>query len=302
MSKYIQTIPLSRIKRIAILTGNGRTLSQVKGDADLILNGGFYHMSSGSPTGHLKIDGTVLSKESWSCWGFRWDSGPDIRMDVVPASGGANYISGVELLTRDLKKNSKLNYSSDVGGKRGRSALATGGDHLILYCSGDGTADAATPEALRDELVSLGADRAIMLDGGGSSQCDLLGKTIVSSRRVHNYLAVWLTEETPLPGRYVVTPASGLRIRKGPGTSYARLGLYPCGTSVTLFEISNDWGRTDQGWVSMEYLTALPADSSVQEEDSWELAVSRGLFPHGDPDAPMTCGQTAALLQKLNLI
>ena len=90
MSKYIETIPLSRIKRMAILPGKGRSLAAVKGDADYILNGGFYQMNSCVPTGHLKVEGTVLSKANWNCWGFRWDSGSDVRMDVVPDSGGKN--------------------------------------------------------------------------------------------------------------------------------------------------------------------------------------------------------------------
>lgn len=304
MSKYIQTIPLSKIRRAAILPALGRSLAQVKGDADLIVNGGFYEMGSGRPIGHLKAEGSVLSSENWNCWGFRWDSGPDIRMDVVPDSGGANYISGVELLTRDLKAGTPLKYDSSIGGKRGRSALAIAGDRLILYCSGDGTSDAATPEALRDELAALGADRAILLDGGGSSQCDFQGKTISSPRRVHNYLAIWLSGEEALPGSYVVTPAGGLRIRSGPGTGYTKVGLYPCGTVLTLFEILDGWGRTNQGWISMAYLTPISSAQeapSQQPDDSWALAYSLGLF-QGQPDDLLTCGQAAALLQKLDLI
>ena len=35
-------------------------------------------------------------------------------------------------------------------------AALLAGARVILYCSGDGTRDAKTPEALRDELVSIG--------------------------------------------------------------------------------------------------------------------------------------------------
>ena len=60
----------------------------------------------------------------------------------------------------------------------------------------DGTADAKTPDAMRDELVELGGRytntaslRLLGLDSGGSSQCDFdgLGK-IYSSRRVAGWL------------------------------------------------------------------------------------------------------------------
>jgi len=53
-----------------------------------------------------------------------------------------------------------------------------------------------TPERLRKVLYGRGAVTALMLDSGGSTQCDFgaVGK-IRSSRRVHNYLAVWLKKE-----------------------------------------------------------------------------------------------------------
>lgn len=303
MSKYIQTIPLSRVRRLAILTGGGRSLAAVKGDADLILNGGFYHMSSGQPTGHLKAEGKVLATESWNCFGFCWDKGSDLRMDTVPNSGSANYISGTELLTPALTADSPLKYPAELGGKRGRTALALAGDRLILYCSGDGTADAAAPEGVRDELVSLGADRAILLDGGGSSQCDFQGRTIVSSRRVHNYIALWLTEETPLPGEYTVTPSSGLCIRRGPGTGYARLGVYPQGTRLSLLETGKGWGRTDKGWVCLTYLAPCPrTEAAAPDGDARDTELARTLFPDCQPEDLLTCRQAARALHTLGLI
>lgn len=214
MSKYIAQIPLSRVARIAILPGSGRSLAQVKGSADYIINGGFFSWDTGKPTHHLKVDGTVLAKADWNCWGFRWDDGADIRMDVVPDSGGRNYIGGTELLTPDKGQYGKLDYPADQGGTRGRTALGIAGDKLVLFCSGDGTAGARTPEKLRDELFDLGCTSAIMLDGGGSSQCSFPEGKISSSRRVHNYIAVWLKkeekEETPVSKKVVLDPGHGV--------------------------------------------------------------------------------------------
>lgn len=193
--KCVAKIPLSRIAHISILLGNGRSLDQVKGDADYILNGGFYDMGTGKPTGHLKVGGKVLAKSAWNCWGFRWDTGADIRMDVVPDSGGSNYINGVEMLS----PSGSLSYVREVGGTRGRTAIGLTGDSLILYCSGDGTKDALTPEELREEMADLGCTKAIMLDGGGSSQCSFPSGKIGSDRRVHNYIAVWLKDNENRP-------------------------------------------------------------------------------------------------------
>ena len=226
MSKYISKIPLGDIERISILPGDGRTLAQLKGSADFIMNGGFYDMLTGKPTGHLRVDGVVKAKTNWNCWGFRWDSGSDIRMDVVPDSGGKNYINGVELLTRDKGPKAKLSYNADVGGSRGRTAMGVTGESLILYCSQDGTTDGKTPEGLRDELAGLGCTHAIMLDGGGSSQCDFQGETINSSRRVHNYIAVWLKkeekEDKPMSKKVVLDPGHGVETagKRSPDGTY----------------------------------------------------------------------------------
>lgn len=205
----IAKLPLDRIERISVLTGGGRSLTQVKGDADYIINGGFYDMGTGKPTGHLKANGSVLARESWSIWGLRWDTGPDIRMDVVPDSGGKNYISGVELIS----PSGSLSYVREVGGTRGRTAMGLTEDSLILYCTGDGTRDACTPEKLKEEMEELGCTRAIMLDGGGSSQCSFPEGAIHSNRRVHNYVAVWMKkekEETPMSEKVVLDPGHGV--------------------------------------------------------------------------------------------
>ena len=191
VSKYIAHIPLGAVERIAIVFGGGRSMAQVKGDADYIMNAGFYDMTTGKPVGHLKADGTVYAKEGWTSWGYAWGQGGDIRMEQLP-SDAASYLSGVPLLTPWDGLDAKLSYPADVGGTRPRTALALAGDTLILYCADSPT----TPERLREELHSLGAGTALMLDSGGSSQCDFQGERIDSARRVHNYLAVWLKKRS----------------------------------------------------------------------------------------------------------
>lgn len=207
MRKYIASIPLADIARIAILTGNGRSMAQVKGDADYICNAGFYDMTTGRPVGHLKADGAVLAKEVWGCWGFAWDKA-DIKMSALPEAKRTNYISGVEMLSPMIGIHDAMHYRPEVGGSRPRTAMALTGDKLLLYCADSPT----TPEALRDTLYKLGAETAIMLDGGGSSQCDFQGKKISSSRRVHNYLAVWLRkkEDKPMSKIVCLDPGHGV--------------------------------------------------------------------------------------------
>ena len=207
MSKYIAALPLSRVERIAIVTGNGRSMAQVKGDADYICNAGFYDMTTGRPVGHLKADGAVLAKEVWGCWGFAWDRA-DIKMSALPDAKRTNYISGVEMLSPMIGIHDAMHYRPEVGGSRPRTAMALTGDKLLLYCADSPT----TPEGLRETLYKLGAETALMLDGGGSSQCDFSGQKIYSSRRVHNYLAVWLRkkEDKPVSKTVCLDPGHGV--------------------------------------------------------------------------------------------
>ena len=225
ISKYIERIPLSRIAKIAIVEGKGRSLAQVKGNADFIMNGGFYDMGTGKPINHLKVNGSVLSRETWSVWGYAWENPKDFKMSQLPASKG-NYIGGVALLTPWDGVDAKLDYPREIGGTRGRTAIALVGEELILYCSGDGTRDGATPEEVRAELYKLGAETAVLLDGGGSSQCDFQGRSIHSSRRVHNYICVWLKEpekaEKPMGRTVVLDPGHGVETagKRSPDGSY----------------------------------------------------------------------------------
>lgn len=220
MSKYIATIPLSSVSRLSLVEAGGRSMMQVKEalGCDYIINSWFYNMNTGKAVGNLKIDGTVKANAGWAGYGMTWNT-TDIRMEIVPgAKAGKTYLSGVELLTPGRGPDTPASYSPEYGGARGRSAMMLAGDYLILYCTGDGTADAKTPDAMRDELVELGGKytntanlRLLGLDSGGSSQCDFdgLGK-IYSSRRVAGYLAVWTktgntddTEDKPVSKKIV---------------------------------------------------------------------------------------------------
>ena len=282
MSKYIAVIPLSAITRISLVEAKGRSMAQVKEavGCGYIINSWFYNMTTGKAVGNLCIDGEVKARANWAGYGLTWDA-TDIRMEVVPgAKAGLNYLSGVELLTPTRSPDEPASYSAEYGGKRGRSAALLAGEYLILYCSGDGTADAKTPDAMRDELVELGGRytntaslRLLGLDSGGSSQCDFdgLGK-IYSSRRVAGYLAVWTKktgtepeEEENSMGKYTVTPSIGVNIRSGPGTAYGKVGAYPMGTVVDVLEARDGWGRTAKGWVSLAYLEAVEPEQVVTD-------------------------------------
>ena len=301
MSKYIAVIPRAAITRAALVEAGGRSMEQVKAacGCQYILNSWFYDTITGRPVGNLKIDGTVKAAAGWNGWGLTWDKGADIRLDILPDNGGASYLSGVELLTPTRGPGKALSYFPEYGGTRGRSAVLLAGARVILYCSGDGTADAKTPEGLRDELVSIGCRydqaanlRALGLDSGGSSQCDFGdGQRIYSARRVAGYLCVWTRqggqeppdkEDKPM-SKYTVTPSIGVNIRSGPGTSYGKAGAYPMGTVVDVLEVRDGWGRTTKGWVSLAYLEAVEGPQRVTDTG---LAIQTHLIAPGADNRP----------------
>lgn len=203
MSRAMAELPLGEIERIQIYINQGKkSLAEIMAEtgADYGLNGGLY--SGAKAVCHLRADGYTYAKDPYTYWGYLWDRGPDIHMGVVPEEALDNYISCVELI-RDGKAKDKLTYNSDVGGRRGRSAMGLRGDKLCLYCAGDGSPDAMTPEVLRDYLQEQGWESAVMLDGGGSSQCDFAGERIASTRKVHNYILAYRKkkEGTPMGGK-----------------------------------------------------------------------------------------------------
>lgn len=75
-------------------------------------------------------------------------------------------------------------------------------------------------------------------------------------------------ENTTISGKVKVTSGS-LRIRAGAGTSYATVGYYSNGTAVKILEKktvgTTVWGRTDKGWISMDYVTVTGNEPAQPE-------------------------------------
>ena len=194
------TIPLTNIERIQIYINTDRkSLPTIWAEtgADYIINGTLFNMSTFSPNCHLKAEGQVLCNPSYTVSGYAWQNGPDISMDVLPDNSQQNYSACTPLIVSG-KPVENLIYDAGQGGKRGRSAIGLKGDRLALYCTRDGGSMTRTPEALRDDLAASGWDSAVMLDGGGSSQCNFYGQSITSSRAVHDLILVYLKKEVPM--------------------------------------------------------------------------------------------------------
>ena len=88
---------------------------------------------------------------------------------------------------------------------------------------------------------------------------DAKGNT-VTSNTVTLRMSVDQPSEDPAPSNTnaTITASGGLNIRNGAGSSYTVVGHYYNGDRVEILETktvdSTVWGRTDKGWVSMDYV------------------------------------------------
>lgn len=57
--------------------------------------------------------------------------------------------------------------------------------------------------------------------------------------------------------------AKPLNIREKPKSTSAVVGNYPSGTTVTILETQNGWGRTDRGWIFMDYVTMTDGSTGI---------------------------------------
>lgn len=299
MPKQTAIIPLSTISKIQIyVTKCTKTLAQVKKEtkADYVMNGGMWNPDL-TPCRGLKVDGKLLSNTPWNnIPGIAWNNVDDIQM-TLKWQNFSNFIACSQVIQN--KQKVKVNYDSAMGGTRGRTAFGLKGDNLCMYVSQDGSASAKTPEKLQDELVNLGWESAIMLDGGGSSQCDFKGKRITGDgRKVHNWILVFLksnqntsnipTEEvtgTKVNKTYKVTPSVGLNIRSGPGSSYSLVGAYSQGTVINVTEEKNGWGKTNLGWISLEYCEEITNSTTTRVTDTG-IVVKQMLINSGRKNRP----------------
>ncbi len=74
--------------------------------------------------------------------------------------------------------------------------------------------------------------------------------------------------ETDGTGKGVVANSyAGVNVRTGPSTAYASKGKLLPGTIVEILEVSGNgkWGRTAQGWVSLDYITMLSYNEALND-------------------------------------
>lgn len=62
-------------------------------------------------------------------------------------------------------------------------------------------------------------------------------------------------ESIPKDYQVFLVTTESLNIRQEPNANSKILGQFHLGNSVAVFEIQGDWGRTDKGWINLNYTT-----------------------------------------------
>ena len=184
-------------KKMSIYVANGKlTCSQVRQrtGCDICINGSLYNFSTMKPLCDVKIDGVVMSDDPYGYWGYGWNR-KDTRATLSnQMHKWDNYVSCIALL-KDSKR-VMMTYGSDVGGVRGRTAIGYKADGtLVVYCYKDGSSGACTPETLATKMLNYGCVDALCLDGGGSCSLESDAGRVTTSRKVANYICIWIDEE-----------------------------------------------------------------------------------------------------------
>lgn len=183
-------IYICKPKKIKIYVNTGyKTMAQIKAETgcDAIINGGLFEGNRACR--RLFADKKTIADDGVARWGLAWDE------NIVRCSQNwlhyYNFIS-CTCIVRDGKSEANLDYTKDMSGARQRTAMGVFEDDRVwLYATHTPT----TPEQLQKIALDAGVKHAIMLDGGGSTQCIFPNGTLTSSRKVHNLICVWTEEE-----------------------------------------------------------------------------------------------------------
>lgn len=177
------------------------------GVADALV-GGFYTPRGREPLGELRLDGTRMPSvpflEPWhatrACLHVDGDAIRLARRESLAADPAGDLLQAGPLLVEDGEvvcrdgddaegfAAGSTQFDSDItDGRHPRAALALAADRVLAAACDGRTADEAglTLEELARALVAAGAERALNLDGGGSTSLVLDGRLRNHPREQH---------------------------------------------------------------------------------------------------------------------
>ena len=72
----------------------------------------------------------------------------------------------------------------------------------------------------------------------------------------------------------IITANIGLNIRNGASINYSRNGGYSKGEIVTIIAESNGWGKTEKGWIYLEYTEKVDNEKEITKEVTAKIGLN----------------------------
>ena len=104
---------------------------------------------------------------------------------------------------------------------------------------------------------------------------------------------------TTTGGQKGIVTATQLNIRKSAGTDADAAGQYVYGDRITVLETSNGWGRTDKGWVSLNYVYL---DGTTGSKTAKGLVTGNGLNVRSGPGTNYNSVATYGSMTRVNIL
>lgn len=165
---------------------NKKSLAEIKRETGCThaINGYLFNKSF-KPVEWCVIDGRVISTSMYNDYGFALFKGKPL-FNLASMFKDTNFLSGIPIIVKgDF---AHRNLTPDVAREAQRTAVGwTKEGKIILFCS----PGRMSREKLQGKMKDLGAYNALMLDGGGSTQCIFPKGKIYSSRMVPTLLLFW---------------------------------------------------------------------------------------------------------------
>lgn len=169
---------------------NKKSLAEIKKETGCthIINGYLFNTKF-NPVEWCVIDGKEISVSKYNDYGLCiYENKPEFCTYLK--NEDKDFISGIPIIVNDSFV--YRNITPDVARKSQRTAIGwTHENKFVVFCySGN-----LTREQLQTKMKALGCFNALMLDGGGSSQCIFPSGKVYSSRKVPTVLCFWKKSE-----------------------------------------------------------------------------------------------------------
>jgi hypothetical protein len=255
---YISTIPMSDIEYIGYFYGKGGNeniknahtrITKIRGSTpDFLMNAELFDFGTRKAASDVVCGGTIHRLTQGYGIAF-----PDNKKAIFSYGNNVkakDYVGAYPVLIRNGKKESSI--PSGIGGVRGRTAIGVNANNLFVALIPDGNNDVSL-DTLRTAFINVGAENAINLDGGGSTQFYSPNGNHFTGRNVRGFIAIWLKKNSGDDVR-VVNVRTNLRIRSRASILSSVVGKLYNGDVVTVLKTSGDWCKISAGWVHSKYL------------------------------------------------